>query len=80
MPSEQLNNLPSEVKEMPEGAQNIFQAAFSSAQDDGMSEQAAMNVAWNSVKQYYIKGEDGQWRHKPDDSNITNKAVTSGGN
>lgn len=47
----QIENLPSEVNDLPEGAQNIFKAAFNSSREDGLSEGAAINVAWNSVKQ-----------------------------
>jgi cation transport regulator len=80
MPDIQVENLPSEVNELPEGAQNIFKAALKSAQEDGISEQGAMNVAWNSVKQGYAQGKDGKWYHKPDASNANFKAVPSGGN
>jgi cation transport regulator len=73
-------DLPSEVKEqLPEGAQNIFMAAFKSAQEDGMSEEAARNVAWNSVKNSYEQGEDGKWQHKPDASN-SRSGVQNAGN
>jgi cation transport regulator len=58
MPTEQMNEMPAEIKEMPEGAQNIFKAAFKSAQEDGMSQQGALDVAWNSVKRGYEKGAD----------------------
>ncbi|MBZ8179572.1 cation transport regulator ChaB [Oscillatoria salina IIICB1] len=39
-------------------------AAFNSASSDGMSEESAREVAWNSVKNSYERGEDGQWHHK----------------
>lgn len=80
MQTEQINEMPAEVKEMPQGAQNIFMAAFKSAQEDGMSQQGALDVAWNSVKRGYEKGGDGKWKLIPQQSNITNKAVQSGGN
>ncbi|HAA33053.1 MAG TPA: cation transport regulator ChaB [Cyanobacteria bacterium UBA8553] len=80
MSDTQVNNLPSEVQELPEGAQNIFRAAFKSAKEDGLSEEAARDVAWNSIKVEYEQGSDGKWQHKPDASNINNKAVPSGGN
>ncbi|HEY9632496.1 MAG TPA: ChaB family protein [Coleofasciculaceae cyanobacterium] len=80
MPDIQVD-LPSEVQEqLPEGAQNIFRAAYKSAQEDGLSEEAARNVAWNSVKDGYEPGEDGKWHRTPDVSNVTNKSVQSGGN
>ncbi len=74
-------DLPSEVKEqLPEGAQNIFRAAYKSAQEDGLSEEAARKVAWNSIKDGYEQGADGKWHRTPDAANATNKAVPSGGN
>ncbi|HLO52181.1 MAG TPA: ChaB family protein [Kamptonema sp.] len=79
MPEQQLD-LPSEARELPQGAQQIFQAAFKSASEDGMSAEAATRVAWNSVNSEYIKGDDGSWQHKPDDTNQTRKSVQSGGN
>jgi len=80
MPEQQFDTLPSEAQELPQGAQNIFKAAFKSASDDGMSEDAATDVAWNSVKAEYVQGEGGKWHHKGDDTNQTNKSVQSGGN
>lgn len=81
MPEQQLNDLPSEVKEkLPSEAQQMFHAAFSSAKEDGVSEEAALQIGWNSVKQKYEQGEDGNWHFKPEDSNIHNKSVQSGGN
>jgi cation transport regulator len=76
----QVDNLPAEVNDLPEGAQNIFKAAFKSAQEDGISRDGAINVAWNSIKQGYEQGADGKWHRKPQDSNTHYKAVTSGGN
>lgn len=80
MQSEQINEMPAEVNEMPQGAQNIFKAAFKSAQEDGMSQQGALEVAWNSVKRGYQQGADGKWQLIPQESNQTNKSVQSGGN
>ena len=80
MPYSKVDELPSEVRDMPQHAQNIFMAAFNAASGDGMSEQAAHNVAWNSVKQEYEQGGDGKWQLKPEDTNIHGKAVPSGGN
>lgn len=81
MPNKQIDDLPSEVREqLPEGAQHIFLAALNSAQEDGMSEEAAMSVAWNSVTSEYVQGSDGKWQHKEADRNATNKGVSTGGN
>lgn len=77
----QISDFPAEIKEqLPEGAQNIFLAAFNSAQEDGMDEQAATNLAWNSVKRGYEQGSDGSWQLIPQESNQQHKAVQSGGN
>ena len=76
-----VDELPPEIREqLPQHAQNIFLAAFNAASGDGMSEEAARNVAWNSVKQEYEQGGDGKWQMKPEDTNQHNKAVPSGGN
>ncbi len=80
MAEAQLENLPSEVNDLPEGAQNIFKAAFKSSQEDGLSREGAINVAWNSVKQGYAQGSDGKWYKVPQDSNTHHKPITSGGN
>ena len=81
MAEKQLDNLPAEVREqLPEGAQNIFLAAFNSAHEDGMDEQGALAVAWKTVEGEYRRGEDGTWQRKPEDTNIHHKAHPSGGN
>lgn len=73
--------IPSEISEqLADGAQNYFAAAYKSAQENGLSEQAALDVAWNSIKENYEKAEDGKWHRKPDAPNATRKAVQSGGN
>lgn len=67
MPYKQAEELPNEVKEkLPQGAQQIFMAAFNAASSDGMSEEAASQVAWNSVKNSYSEGEGGQWHRNPE--------------
>lgn len=55
-------------------------AAFNSAQKDGLTEQGAEKVAWNSVKQGYEQGPDGNWQHKPEGSNSKYKGTQTGGN
>lgn len=81
MPQKQLEDFPNELKEqLADGSLQIFVAAYNSATEDGMSEDAATNVAWNSVKQQFAKGEDGKWHPKPEDTNQHHKAVVSGGN
>ena len=77
----ETSDLPSEAKEqLPEHAQQIFLAAFKAAQDDGMGEEAAKSVAWNSVKREYEQGEGGNWHRKSEDTNVHSKAIPSGGN
>ncbi|HAG82144.1 MAG TPA: cation transport regulator ChaB [Cyanobacteria bacterium UBA12227] len=67
MPYQTIDELPSDVKEkLPQGAQQIFFAAYQSASSDGLSEEGAYQVAWNSVKNSYEEGNDGQWHHKPE--------------
>ncbi|MDZ8241155.1 MAG: ChaB family protein [Nostoc sp. ChiQUE01a] len=81
MPDQAKNELPEDIKQqLPEHAQQIFAAALNAAQSDGLSEQGAREVAWNSVKNEYEPGKDGKWQRKPEDPAIHNKSVTSGGN
>ena len=55
--------LPPEVTDqLLDGADQIFMAAFNSAQEDGLSREGAIKVAWNSLKTNYDRGEDGAWR------------------
>jgi cation transport regulator len=64
------DQLPSEVTDkLLDGADQVFMAAFKNAQDDGLSREGALQVAWNSVKQGFARGEDGSWHRKsgPDD-------------
>jgi cation transport regulator len=67
MPYQSAETLPQDVKSLPQGAQQIFIAAFNSAESDGLSQDGATQVAWNSVKAEYNQGQDGQWVHKSDD-------------
>jgi cation transport regulator len=62
MAYENIEALPQEVKsKLPQGAQQIFVAAFNGASSDGLSEKAAYDTAWNSVKVNYEEGSDGKW-------------------
>ncbi len=81
MPQKQLDEFPSEIKEqLLDGAQQIFVAAFNSARDNGMDEEAATRVAWNTIKENYEQGPDGKWHRQPEDTNQRFKSVQSGGN
>ncbi|MER3433818.1 MAG: hypothetical protein C4288_10385 [Leptolyngbya sp. ERB_1_1] len=67
---EKNEQLPSEVTaQLLDGSDQVFMTAFKNSQSDGLSREAAMQVAWNSVKQGFQQSEDGSWRRKsqPDD-------------
>lgn len=71
---EQNESLPSEVTaQLMDGSDQVFMAAFKNAQSDGLSREAAMQVAWNSVKQGFEQHGDGSWHRKgsPDDREIS---------
>jgi len=77
-----LPTFPQETQEnLADGSQQIFITAFNRAVSDGLDEEAATNVAWNTVKHDYEKGADGKWhfRQHPD-TGIHHKAITTGGN
>ncbi|WP_016951778.1 ChaB family protein [Anabaena sp. PCC 7108] len=81
MPYNKIDELPQDIQaRLPEHAQQIFVAAFNAAQHDGMSEEGAKEVAWNSVHNEYEPDSQGNWRRKPEDPATHHKAVTSGGN
>jgi cation transport regulator len=65
MSYENISQLPTEIQEkLPQGAQQIFVAAFNAASSDGADEDGAVQIAWNSVKNSFEEGEDGKWQHK----------------
>lgn len=67
MPYETIEALPQDVQnKLPQEAQKIYMAAFNSATRDGLNEDAAQETAWNSVKNSYQEGNDGQWHHYPE--------------
>ncbi|HEY9801945.1 MAG TPA: ChaB family protein [Leptolyngbyaceae cyanobacterium] len=81
MPYQQVSELPQEIRDqLPQHGQNIFLAAFNAAQSDGMSEEGARDVAWNSVRMEYEQGKEGQWQRKDKDTATHNKSITTGGN
>jgi cation transport regulator len=81
MANQKLEDLPSDIRDqLADGSQQIFLAAFNSAQSDGLSEEAARKVAWDTVKYDYEQGDDGKWHRKPQPTNATRKAVPTGGN
>jgi cation transport regulator len=81
MAYQNIDELPPEVKEgLPRHAQQLFMAGCNAAQSDGMSEEDARQVGWNSVRNQFEKGEDGKWHAKGEVTAQHHKAVTSGGN
>lgn len=81
MAYESLDQLPGDIKnDLPEDAQRIFMAAFNSGSRDGLSEEGARQLAWNTIKHDYEPGSSGKWERRPQQSNSTNKSITSGGN
>lgn len=81
MPYNKIDELPQDIQaRLPEHAQQIFVAAFNAAQSDGMNEEGALEVAWNSVHNEYEPDREGNWHRKPEDPAIHHKAVMSGGN
>jgi cation transport regulator ChaB len=70
---EQSTDLPPEVTDkLMDGAAQIFMTAFQNSQQDGLSREAALQVAWSSVKQGFERHGDGSWHRKgsPDDRTI----------
>ncbi|MBF2008712.1 ChaB family protein [Chlorogloeopsis fritschii PCC 9212] len=80
--SNNQQELPEEIRgeNLPQEAQQIFVAAMKAAQSDGISEEGARQIAWNSVREMFEKGLDGQWHAKGEVTAQHYKAVTSGGN
>ncbi|MBD1845519.1 ChaB family protein [Cyanobacteria bacterium FACHB-63] len=69
---EQNEQLPSEVTDkLLDGADQVFMTAFKNSQHDGLSREAAMQVAWNSVKQGFNRSEDGSWHRKSEPGDRT---------
>ncbi len=67
MPYEQIDDLPSSVKDhLSKHAQEIFRAAFNNAVEEYGEEESAFRVAWGAVKRDYEKGDDGNWHRKPE--------------
>lgn len=76
-----VEELPGDLREkLMDGSQQIYMAAFNSAESDGMNGEAANKVAWNSVQQYYNKEEDGKWYRRPQVTNHHGSIFPLGGN
>lgn len=73
--------IPADLQEkLQDGSANIFKAAMESAQSNGMSEEGAMEVAWNTIKNDYRQDESGNWKRKADDTPYSGKSVQNIGN
>jgi cation transport regulator len=71
---EKNTGLPSEVTDqLMDGSDQVFMTAFKNSQDDGLGRDAALSVAWNSIKQGFHRSEDGSWhrKEKPDDNQLS---------
>ncbi|MCG6136172.1 MAG: ChaB family protein [Nostoc sp. LLA-1] len=67
MPYQKIEDLPDTVKNnLPKHGQEIFRAAFNSAEEQYAEEERAFRMAWSAVKRNYEKGDDGHWHKKPE--------------
>jgi cation transport regulator len=65
MPYENLTDLPDNVRNnLPKHAQEIYRAAYNSAEEQYDEESRAHRVAWSAVEQKYEKNEEGEWVEK----------------
>jgi cation transport regulator len=66
MPYEKLTDLPDSVRDnLPKHAQEIYQEAYNSAEEQYDEEDRRHRVAWSVVKEKYEKDEDsGEWVEK----------------
>ena len=65
MPYDNLSDLPDRVRNnLPEHAQEIYRAAYNSAEDQYGEEDRAHRVAWSAVENKYEKNEQGNWVSK----------------
>ncbi|WP_107669391.1 ChaB family protein [Cyanothece sp. BG0011] len=57
-----VEELPREITEqLPKHGQQLFMAAYNATLENGMNDENATQVAWNSVKARYEKDENGNW-------------------
>ena len=60
-----IEALPQDVQStLPQPAQQIYMAAYNGASSDGMNEENAKQVAWNSVKNVFVQTDSGEWVYK----------------
>jgi cation transport regulator len=68
MPYEKLTDLPDSVRDnLPKHAQEIYRAAYNSAEEQYDEEDRRHRVAWSAVEQKYEKNEEGEWVEKEED-------------
>ena len=69
MPYEELTDLPEAVRRnLPKHAQEIYRAAYNSAEEQYDEEDRRHRVAWSAVEQKYEKDEEsGEWVEKEED-------------
>ena len=67
VPYENLSDLPDSVRNnLPKHAQEIYRAAYNSAEDQYGEEERAHRVAWSAVENKYEKNDQGNWVQKND--------------
>jgi cation transport regulator len=66
MPYDNLGDLPDGVRNnLPEHAQEIYRAAYNSAEDQYGEESRAYRVAWSAVENKY-ENDEGNWVQRKD--------------
>ena len=67
MPYDKVTDLPDNVRNnLPKHAQEIYHAAYNSAEEQYGEEERAHRVAWSAVENEYEKDENGDWVEKKD--------------
>ena len=67
MPYDNLSDLPDSVRNnLPKHAQEIYRAAYNSAEDQYGEEERSHRVAWSAVENKYEKNDKGDWVQKKD--------------
>ena len=61
MTYQKLEDLPSDAAQLPKHGQQLFMTAYNAVSENGMNEENATKVAWNSVKNSYKQDKDGNW-------------------
>jgi len=55
---------PSQIKELPTGARNLWIRTFNEVLEETGDENLARRLAWSNVKDKYFKDSDGTWKRK----------------